>query len=307
MKKVIVFFFCCLPLFVWAKDDISGHAKFLNPELIIGEKIFLEVEIKAPKSYIIHFPTEAPKIEQLQMFGEPEPTTQTTQAKDYIYKKRYAYIAFDKVTAQPQITIPYTQNDKEKQLEIQVDAFQVKRIAVDSLDTVRTPYPPMEFQKKMGWKELVLGLLFILALILVYLFIQWRKGKNSLQIPPEEEPRPWALKQIDTLNNQIPFTYQKEAWILLTDVVRLYIQKTWNIQAPYQSTGETLFELSKKERYHEMIDKVSEILSLGDEIKFAGADSNLEQQKNAIRIANDIINFEPHIPTIDEKEEVKDV
>ena len=306
MKRLIVLLFCFLPILIWAEDAITGSAKFIDPEMVIGEQIYLEIEIKAPKSYIINFPNEAPEIKDLQMFGEPEPTIHFSQSSNYIYKKRYSYIAYDKVEAQPKIVINYTKNDKEAQLEIQVDAFQVKRIPVDASDQMREAYSPLPFQKKLGWTEALWVLLAIVFLLALFLFLQWRKNKRKLQIPLEEEPRPWALKQINDLNEKAPFPNHKESWSTLTDVVRLYIEKSWRIPAPYQSTGETLFALSKKSDYNEMMEKVSGLLSFGDEIKFAGADSDLEEQKRWLQVAKDIVNFEPAVAEFNFKEEGKD-
>ena len=87
--------------------------------------------------------------------------------------------------------------------------------------------------------------------------------------------------------------------------MRLYIEREWRIFAPYLSTGEILNAITNHENLKAQIDNVSEVLNICDEVKFARKNTTEEDQKSALEIAREIINFQQTQIESTEKE-VKD-
>lgn len=305
MKKICSLILILFPLWMMANDSIQGKATIYGTDLYIGEKLYLEVEVMAPKSVDLQLPEKAPEIKGLEAFGNPGPTEQIDHVHSNIYKKRYPYIAFDSVAGSTgEIPIPYTEQDKQKTLTIQGVSFQVQRIPIDTTDALRAAYGPMGAVSHTDWNAFIWIAIVALALGGVIAFFQWRKNRKKLSIPLDADPREWALEQLKLLETQIPFTRQKDAWSQLTDIVRLYMERSWEVPAPYFSTGEVLGAIASKEAYSSQVAQVSDVLEISDQIKFARKTSTEEEQKQAIQTAREIIRFQPGSTMTVVKEEV---
>lgn len=294
MKKIIILMLFILPLMSFANDSIQGSAIFYGKELYLGEKIFLEIEVIAPKSVKIDLPENAPEIKGLESFGSPSPVEEIDKVQSKIYKKRYPYIAFDSVSGETgAIQIPYTDNGKGEVLNIQGSSFQVQRIPVDSTDALRAAYGPIPAVTAKDWSLFLW--IAVAAIILggLFAFLQWRKQRKKLSIPINADPREWALQQLDILEQQIPYVKQKDSWSQLTDIVRLYMERVWEVPAPYFSTGEVLSAIAGKQLYSSQIDTVAEVLEISDQVKFAKKISVEEEQRAAIQSAKEIIRYQP--------------
>lgn len=305
MKKICSLILILFPFWMMANDSILGKATIYGTDLYIGEKLYLEVEVIAPKSVSLQLPEKTPVIKGLEAFGDPELTEQIDHVHSNIYKKRYPYIAFDSITGSTEeISIPYTEQDKQKTLTIQSASFQVQRIPVDTTDALRAAYGPLGGVSDADWNAFIWIAIVALVSGGVIAFFQWRKSRKKLSIPLDADPREWALEQLQLLENQIPFARQKDAWSQLADIVRLYMERSWDVPAPYFSTGEVLGAIASKEVYSSQVTAVSDVLAISDQIKFARKTSTEEEQKQAVQTAKDIIRFQPASSVTVVKEEV---
>ena len=307
MKRWGWIFIFLIPWTLWGQDSVKVIAYFDSPELYIGQKLFLAVEVSLPKTGKVFFPQENPPIKGLESLKSAEPSRVFEEGTSAIYTKRYAYIAFDSlISSEDSINVSYTLGSKQNvPVLIQIKPFQIKRIFVDTTDALRAAYGPFPPKKNADWKLFIWLAVLAAILAAVFGFIQWRKNKKRLAIPELANPREWALQQLELLEKEVPFKNEKYSWSTISDVLRLYLEKAWNIPAPYFSTGEILFALSGKAAYSSQISNLEEVLKKSDQVKFAKEKSTEKEQREALRLAETIVNFNQEPQNKPEKEEVK--
>lgn len=295
MKKWSFFLLMCLPFLVSAQDSIQGKIGFYQKNMIIGQPIYLELEVKAPSDIKVQLPEQAPEIKGLESYKTPIKVAPIQEdLKTTIYKFRYPYIAFDSVSGNiGSVSVNYSDKKTSSVLNIEGGDFQVSRIPVDTSDALRAAYGPIAPLEAKNWELFFVILLVCVVLAIIVGIYQWRKRKQALTIPDNIDPRVWALSQIDELLKNIPFASPKKSWSHLSDVLRVYMKREWEISAPYFSTGEILGAMTFQESLKPQLNHVSEVLNICDEVKFARKNTSEEEQKSTLEIARKIINFQP--------------
>lgn len=306
MKNCLFVILLCIPTFIWANDSIQGKWSVEDKNIYIGQQFYVELEVKAPTTFDISLPESAPQIKGAETIGKV--ISQNLNESNFkIYKKRYHFIAFDSLNSTVEsVEIPYTVDGKSQSLTVKSTPVSVSRIPVDENDVARASYGPIAPIEKLNWNLffIIIGILIVAGAVVA--FLQWKKSKSQWSIPADADPKEWALQQIEILEKQVPFQSHKSSWIHLTEVLRLYMQRVWDIPAPYFSTGEILVSIAGKEQYQSQLNKVATVLELGDQVKFAREHTTEEQQKSSIQLAKEIIQYQ-YIPSISVvKEEVLD-
>ncbi len=295
MKKSLLFWCWLIPAMLSAQDSIRGSAYIQGDELYLGKVFFLELEVSAPKSVQVFLPDRQPEIAGVEKYGIPSKTQFTEHESIIIHQKRYPYIAFDSLsgTAGP-FEITYTDHQENKKtLILDPIPFKIQRIQADTTDSLRAAYGPINQEERNAMNAFFTILAVLIVLILMVLFIKWRKTKSQLSIPENIDPTEWALGQLETVKAEIPFARHKESWTHLSEILRLFLEKSWGLPAPYFSTGELLEAIAKKNEYSSQLERVSELLSFCDGVKFAKKISTEEEQISALTQARKIILFTP--------------
>ncbi|MCO5234400.1 MAG: hypothetical protein LC105_02380 [Chitinophagales bacterium] len=307
MIKWWIFCFFCYPFLSWANDAVRGQATFFQKEIYIGQTFFLDIEVKAPMDIKVQAPITAPSINGLDIVNNnPLNGLEVIKSEDsLIYKVRFAYVAFDSITGnENQILIPYSQNNIVDTFAISIQNFQVHRIPVDTTDALRREYEPLYTSTKSKWYIYIIVIASVLLLSVLGGLYYWKHNKNRLSIPLNKNPREWAFEQLKDLENRIPFVKEKEDWALLSNILRLYMERVWLIPAPFFSSGEVLGAIASSRKYSSQLIKVSEVLSVCDQVKFARVTTNIDEQNATIQKVRDLIGFDELEDSI--KEEVKD-
>lgn len=307
MRKYWTFLMILVPFLVSAQDSIQGKIGFYEKEMFLGQTIYLELEVKAASNLEVHLPEQAPEIKGLESNKTPIKNAPIQEdSKTTIYKIRYSYIAFDSVSGNiGTVSVNYSDKKTSSVLKVEGGDFEVLRIPVDATDSLRAAYGPIQPPEEKNWKLFFAFLLSMAVLAIAFGVLQWRKNKQVLSIPDDIDPKVWALQQIEELQKEIPFTSSKKSWSHLSDVLRLYMEREWRVLAPYLSTGEILGAITSREDLNSQIDKVSEVLNLCDEVKFARKSTSEEEQNSALEISREIILFQPIQENLIDKE-VKD-
>lgn len=304
MKKCGIYLLMCLPFLVAAQDSIQGKIGFYDQEMIIGQPIYLELEVKARSDIKVQLPEQAPPIKGLESYKIPIKVSPIQEdLKTTIYKIRFPYIAFDSVSGEiGTVLVNYSDKKTSSVLEIEGKNFQVSRIPVDTTDALRAAYGPIAPLEAKNWELFFVILLVCVVLSIVFGIFQWRKRKQALTIPDNIDPRVWALEQIAQLEKEVPYSSSKKSWSHLSDVLRLYMEREWKILAPYLSTGEILGAITHHENLKSQMSHVSEVLNICDEVKFARKNTTEDEQKSTLEIAREIINFQPiQIETVEKE------
>ena len=87
------------------------------------------------------------------------------------------------------------------------------------------------------------------------------------KLPPYEQ----AIKELDEIKTRKLWQQglNKEYYTALTETLRRYIVERFGVNAMEMTSGEILDTLQNKEEVHPVFDKLKQILSLSDFVKFA--------------------------------------
>ena len=121
------------------------------------------------------------------------------------------------------------------------------------------------------WWAWLLGLALLAFLIFAY-FKWYKKGINPFK--PEKKRLPPYEEAILALNNlksrQLWQNGQhKEYYSCLTDILRVYIERRFGINAVEMTTSEIMEQIKHNEEALQVKDQLSEVLEIADDVKFA--------------------------------------
>jgi hypothetical protein len=132
---------------------------------------------------------------------------------------------------------------------------------------IRALKPPVEIPNFWIWVWVGIGVLVVAAAIFA---IWWSSRKKVAMppivpiIPPHEEARKKLQEALAMLDQPKPFC------VLVSDTVRVYLEKRFDFRAPDRTTEEFLYELKATDRLlPDQKESLGEFLSVCDMVKFA--------------------------------------
>jgi len=176
----------------------------------------------------------------------------------------------------PPITINYTNpNGEKKEIKSEPLFILVKSVGATESDKedVRGLKPPIEI-KGGYWGYLLI--LPILALLATGGFLYYRQKSKAIALPkiPGELKKPaWevALLELENLKNSdlLERNEIKKYYIILSDIIRKYLERRYRITALDRTTPEVRLEMKGAKVDKEIVDSVYDFLSSCDLVKFA--------------------------------------
>lgn len=163
------------------------------------------------------------------------------------------------------------------------------------------------------WVLLAIG--YILLGIGAWYFIKWamhRKKGGELQLA-EVEKRPAeevALEKLDRIKAEKIWQEGKvkEYQTELTDVIREYIGRRYEVKSTEKTSDETLRELKPlMGEQKELFERLRKMLSLADLVKFAKWHTTPDENESALLTAYDFVHETTAAPTEGEQKEEEDM
>ncbi len=176
----------------------------------------------------------------------------------------------------PPITINYTDpNGEKKQIQSEPLFVLVKSVGATQSDKedIRGLKSPIEIRGGYGGYFLILPILVLLA---AFGFLYYRHRAKAVALPkiPEEMRKPaWevALSELENLRSS-GLSEKKEIkkyYIVLSDIMRKYLERRYQITALDRTTQEVKAELKRKKVGGEVIESAYGFLYSCDLVKFA--------------------------------------
>jgi len=161
-------------------------------------------------------------------------------------------------------------------------ALKVIPVPVDTLKTVHdyagTAVPSWkvwdilpDFIVDYWWVMMILAL----AALAVALYVVWRKRRAIIGtiIPPKPPVPPYemAMQQLNALKNQklCEHGHEKEYYTRLTEILRVYLQRRFGINAMEMTSTQIMREISRHEDIKPSSPLMKQILEIADFVKFA--------------------------------------
>ena len=226
-----------------AKDDLHVHSSVDRKSILIGDRIKYNIQVKGPAGFEVQMP-----VFQDGSIGEFEIKDSAERAKNGFFGRRTienwyyitTYSVGKKTIPQAEVKFrPKGAKDWSVKMAGPID------ISVASLlppggtaKDIRDVKGPLSFYE-IKW-IIVLGILMGLV-ILVFLILLYRKMKQNI---PVRLPHETAMEEIEAIRALLLRGGDvKEYYAGISDCVRRYIERAFNLRAPEMTTEEFLNSL----------------------------------------------------------------
>ncbi len=292
--------------------NVTFKAKLDSATLIMGRTTALHLEITQDKNARGFFPGEqADTLSAMVEIAERPAADTTDLGNDRIQINRDLIIqSFDSGlwVIKP---IPYVVNGDTafcNQLTLKVlpvDVSQMKDIH-DIKPVEDVPFNLLDWLPDYWWAWL-LGLLLIIGAIWAYRKY-YKKGVNPLK-PGKKRLPPYDEAMINLRNLKAAQLWQqgqeKEYFTGLTDILRVYIDRRFHINAVEMTSSQIIDTLKKNEETKAVNEQLEMILEIADIVKFANARPLADDNEVAYQRAVNFVEATRPVEQPEKKEEVK--
>jgi len=294
---VILLLFIINPV-IAQQGQISISSGVDRDVITIGDLINYNISVVHDKGIKVEYPglgvnLGAFEIRNYKIF-EPEEVD-----KKIINKVEYIITTFDTGNyVIPPITVSYFSSDSiEKELKTDIIKIRVNSVKPSEAKDIRDIKPQMEikadYRRYIYYGLAGLGAV-LLACILIFYLKKRKRGENI--IPKRRKPiKPAHIEAIEELeklmnSNLLSDGRAKEFYIIISEIVRRYIENRYFIYALEMTTNQVYDSLYNIDVDKENIELIYEFLSSCDLVKFAKYIPEESENKKVIEQAFDVIN-----------------
>ncbi len=277
----------------------NGRAQEVNidlepGEISIGQHARLSIEVEFQGKSLVILPVFNDTItSEIEVLSYGRPDTLHHDQNRLALRQEHIITAWDEgFFPIPPMEIITIAHEDTLIFETEPLLLEVSGIEVDMAEAPKDIKPifsmPITFRELLPY---VLGALALAALI--WLLVRYVRRPRAL----EQKPGIWekpdipahiaAISSLESLRNKK--LWQKGKVKLyhseLTDILRMYLEKRFRINALEMTSGEILNHMQQKFGNNEKPDQLGQILKLSDLVKFAKYQPEASQNENALELA----------------------
>ncbi len=271
--------------FIWGTTFHSCFAqkteiKLDTNNILLGDQIHLIISITLPENAHVDFPVLADTLTkdiEIVHIGKID-TASITSDKMFKYSQDITITAFDSgYFVIPPLRFIYTFSSDTAKMYAETEAMllEVKKVQINEQEDIKDLKDI--FGAPLTFKEILPYLLIgILVLVLVYLGIWlWKKYRKKEKLffikKPQLPPHIEALQALEALKNKKLWknNFVKEYYSELTDIIRLYLERAFNINALEMTTEEIKTAILQKQFDEYLKIDLRHVLEISDLVKFA--------------------------------------
>ena len=294
-----------------AQDDNTLRSRISRDSILIGDQIewTLDLSLAPGESARISKPGEAP-VPGVEALGEMALDTLSTKKGTINLQGHVTLTSFDSgsYVLPPLYVLLARADGTVDTLAYAGPTLNVTTIPIDT--ATFQPYDikgqiryPLTFREVIPW----VGLALLLA-ALAWLVIRWIRlrrqhrdffGKPVVQDPPHIV----ALRSLEKTRAQKLWQAgkQKQFYTQVTDALRQYIAQRYDVAALEQTSAEMFRDLQDKEIDPALMDKMKDLFTTADFVKFAKYTAPDQENENAIPTAIRFVN-ETYMKQVEEEE-----
>jgi hypothetical protein len=288
--------FVAIPSFA---QEVVLKTEFDRDSIMIGEHVTWTMKATVDKSLKAFFPTiDSINNGRIELLKNNGLDTLKESSKNNTIQNSYVITSFDEgiyVIPPIPLLLGYADGTIDTVYFDQL-SLKVKTVPIDTTTFVafdiKTPiHYPVTFMEVLPW---ALGGLIVIGLILFLIYIIRRRKQNKplfFSPKPKEPPHIIAMRELEKIkgeklwqNNKIKTYYTR-----ITDVLRVYMEERYHMQAMEQTSEEILQALSSMTISEELMNKLRELLSISDLVKFAKYSPMNNDNENVLSIAGEFI------------------
>jgi hypothetical protein len=279
-------------------QDVVLKAEISRDSMMIGEQALWSLKATLDKSYAMAFPKIDSLGDKLIEILAVKLDTLQQSASNITVQATWLITSFDAgIYHLP--PIPFLVRRLNGQIDTLYSeslSLKVNTVAIDTTNfqpfDIKSPieYPITlgEILPYIGYGLLILA---ILALA-VYMYIRWKQHKPLFFAPkPKDPPYIVALRDLEKIkteklwqNNKVKLYYTK-----VTDVLRVYLNGQFGIQAMEQTSEEILQSLQNVEIEEALYSRLREMLTVSDLVKFAKYLPEQHENEGTLTIVGDFV------------------
>lgn len=272
---------------------ISVSASLDSSIMKIGEQRKIALEVTQPHSAIVYFPTIsgndtlAQGIEIVRV--SPQDTIKTNNK--LTIKQEYIITSFDtgRYELPPFVFKSKTQTYESGTLFLDVITYDEDLTNAQLTGMAYNYDPPFNWMRFFLYLSIVLIIIGLAALIYyIYKVVQEMKNNQVEEeiIVDNRLPHEIALEELEKI--KADKLWQKGEvkvyYTILTDTLREYFSKRFNMPAMEMTSSEILRSLKYEQEAHDVLEKIRQIFDISDMVKFAKMEPS--QEDNEISIVN---------------------
>jgi hypothetical protein len=273
-------------------QSVHVTARVDSNNILIGDWLPLHIEVTHPANTTVTFPSLPDSIEGFEVIRRDPPTKKTT-GDGVLEISTFVLTAFDSgMHVVPPLTVRYTTagDTTTRAMDTPPVPIVVHGIAVDTAQEIKDVKPPLSLPLTLAdLLPYLIGAAVLAGLVWLYRYIRARRRKG-MPLIPEAPPRPaneLALEALRSLESERMWQRGKvkEYHSLLADIIRLYIEKRFAVDALESTSDEVLTSEPIKLLPADDRDRLKEILTRADLVKFAKFQPQPEEHEKSLRLA----------------------
>lgn len=275
--RLITGLVCCvfIPALVWSQD-VRVTAKVDSNHIVIGDWLKLHVEVEYPANVAITFPSLPDSVEGFEVVRRESPSVKKSD-RLVLESASFIITAFDSgmhVIPPLQVVFTVAGDTTKHRAESSPVQIIVRSVEVDTTKEIKDVKPPLSVP--ISFSEVLpylIGLLAVASLVWLYYYIR-KKRRMGESLMPEVPPRPAHEVALDALRSlKAEQMWQrgkiKEYHSQLTDIIRVYIERRFDVMAMEMTSDEVLSSSALAVLSRDMMEKLRAILIRADLVKFA--------------------------------------
>lgn len=292
-------------------QNFTVTAEIDSSFLFIGEQAGLSFEVVQNKNEKVHLPLFSDTIVGgLELVERQKPDTTFLNNEQMRVLHKFIITSFD--TALYYIPSFKFYNEKGDTTESNPLSLKVFTIDIDTTQFQIADIKPI-YDPPFNWKGFWLIVLYVLIAILVAFTIYWivrkyilnGKNKPTQNNEPEIPAHIKALEMLDAIKNEKRWERgeAKLYYTEVTDVIRIYIGKRYNLNAMESTSDEILTMLKTLEIKRDVLSSLKTLLDLSDLVKFAKWQPMSDDYLKSLSIAYSFVNETKEVPTDNTQDE----
>jgi len=302
MKKVIRnILFAWLVLLIMPAafaQDISVKARLDTSSILVGEQTTLRLQVTTPVKAKVSWPEiNDTLIREIEVLHKSAIDTSLLENENLVYSQSLRITSFDSgYYAVPPFHFLIDVDGLEREIETMAHLLEVHTVQVDTTQAFKDIMPihdmPVTFMEVLPYT--LGGLLAAAVIVLAFILISRRKKKETPLLVRKRPVKPPHKQAIDALydlkdrklwqKGQLKDYYQG-----ITDILRVYFERQFNVSAVELSTTEILEQIVSDEVLAKFRKEIESLFSESDLVKFAKSVPGPEENEAIWTQAKDLV------------------
>ncbi len=303
MKKIIIFLFALCIHYLVPAQQIEANASTTSTDIQVGKPFIVDLALKVPYGYFVEwnaFVSEALS-DQIDIIDRGEVVRAADADSNVVVTQQLTLMTFDTGYVElPEIPLAYSQTAETQRLQAMTNGITLHSttIAVDLSEPFKPIVPPISKPIKFSdiWPYVLAALVLVLLVVALVLIAKRRKYNHNAE--EKEEPKnnvpPYdkAINDLSELRRQKLWQSgkQKEYYSTLTDIIRVYIEGQFGVNAVEMTTNDILVAIEPLDFDGRLFDTFKNTMELADFVKFAKYQPSSLENDQAMNNMTDFVN-----------------